>query len=376
MRKSVFAVFLFVWCSCFASGENYELFRGTLSAQNENRQYGISEQLGEKDKEVLPLEARTQVEPQVMILAEKRRAMLLEAAASNANGNIQPILEEMDTVLADLGSTVPESDKWFSAAEQIIQQGKNSVSEKAVSYFSDLEATIERAKKAFAEESEVFQDSLESIFDQFSTVLEVKAQAASNEKSLLAETARLKAYIAENKANPLAAQLEEKIKVYESEAQFWADTVRQCDKREAELRKSLSAMQEDIKGAGRQIGLPDIVLDDQDRLKCQQNAEKVQAALYLTKVAESVQASCSDYSLQSELAQRNADAHLSSLFSEADNEAVNFVQKMNNSLLRDFSLAYYWRSQHNSDLKSIDVAIYSDQNFQKLKSYGYAFSHP
>ena len=49
---------------------------------------------------------------------------------------------------------------------------------------------------------------------------------------------------------------------------------------------------------------------------------------------------------------------------------------MNKTLLRDFSLAYYYRSLENSGFKTIDVALYTDQNYQKLKSYGYAFSHP
>ena len=103
----------------------------------------------------------------------------------------------------------------------------------------------------------------------------------------------------------------------------------------------------------------------------------VQASLYLNKVSEVVQAESDDFYAKAELADYNANLRLSDrLFNDGSNIAVEFVQKMNNSLLREFSLAYYWRSLHNSGFKTIDVAIYSDQNFQKLKSYGYAFSHP
>ncbi|MBR5927451.1 MAG: hypothetical protein IKZ79_03270, partial [Spirochaetia bacterium] len=103
----------------------------------------------------------------------------------------------------------------------------------------------------------------------------------------------------------------------------------------------------------------------------------VQASLYLNKVSEVVQAESDDLYAKAELADYNAHLRLSDrLFNDGSNIAVEFVQKMNNSLLREFSLAYYWRSLHNSGFKTIDVAIYSDQNFQKLKSYGYAFSHP
>jgi len=106
-------------------------------------------------------------------------------------------------------------------------------------------------------------------------------------------------------------------------------------------------------------------------------ADIVQSVLYLKKVEETVQAKTGDLHEQALLAGMNADQHLSDrLFSDGSNIALEFVQKMNNSLLREFSLAYYWRSLHNSGFKTIDVAIYSDQNFQKLKSYGYAFSHP
>ncbi len=103
----------------------------------------------------------------------------------------------------------------------------------------------------------------------------------------------------------------------------------------------------------------------------------VQAALYLNKVKETVQAEADDLYAQAVLAGKNAEDRLSDhLFSDGGSIALEFVQKMNNSLLREFSLAYYWRSLHNSGFKTIDVAIFSDQNFQKLKSYGYAFSHP
>ena len=108
-----------------------------------------------------------------------------------------------------------------------------------------------------------------------------------------------------------------------------------------------------------------------------QSADLVQSALYLNKVEEDARAKAEDlYALGIEAGQ-NAEHRLAyQLFSDGSNIALEFVQKMNNSLLRDFSLAYYWRSLHNSGFKTIDVAIYSDQNFQKLKSYGYAFSHP
>ena len=108
-----------------------------------------------------------------------------------------------------------------------------------------------------------------------------------------------------------------------------------------------------------------------------QSTDLVQSVLYLNKVEETVQAKAQDLYEQSLMAGQNAEQRLiDRLFSDGGNIALEFVQKMNNSLLRDFSLAYYWRSLHNSGFKNIDVAIYSDQNFQKLKSYGYAFSHP
>ena len=108
-----------------------------------------------------------------------------------------------------------------------------------------------------------------------------------------------------------------------------------------------------------------------------QGADIVQSVLYLNKVEETVKAKAQDLYGQSVMAGENAEQRLiDRLFNDGGNIALEFVQKINNSLLREFSLAYYWRSLHNSGFKSIDVAIYSDQNFQKLKSYGYAFSHP
>ena len=108
-----------------------------------------------------------------------------------------------------------------------------------------------------------------------------------------------------------------------------------------------------------------------------QSADSVQSALYLNKVEEAVQAKAEDLYAKAVLAEQDADMWLKGrLFNDGSSIALEFVQKMNNSLLREFSLAYYWRSLHNSGFKSINVAIYSDQNFQKLKSYGYAFSHP
>ncbi len=108
-----------------------------------------------------------------------------------------------------------------------------------------------------------------------------------------------------------------------------------------------------------------------------QDLNVVQASLYLNKVSEVVQAGSEDYYAKALLADYNANLRLSErLFSDGSSIALEFVQKMNNSLLREFSLAYYWRSMNNSGFKTVDVAIYSDQNFQKLKSYGYAFSHP
>ena len=108
-----------------------------------------------------------------------------------------------------------------------------------------------------------------------------------------------------------------------------------------------------------------------------QDADLVQAVLYLNKAAETAEAKAEDLYAQSVMAGQNAERRLADqLFKDGGSIAFEFVQKMNNSLLREFSLAYYWRSLHNSGFKSIDVSIYSDQNFQKLKSYGYAFSHP
>ena len=108
-----------------------------------------------------------------------------------------------------------------------------------------------------------------------------------------------------------------------------------------------------------------------------QSADMVQASLYLNKVGEVLRSDSEDCYAKAMLAEQNINQHLSDrLFKESDSIALEFVQKMNNSILREFSLAYYWRSLQNSGFKTIDVAIYSDQNFQKLKSYGYAFSHP
>ena len=108
-----------------------------------------------------------------------------------------------------------------------------------------------------------------------------------------------------------------------------------------------------------------------------QDSGIVQASLYLNKVNEVLQSESDNYHAKAELAGYEADIRLSDrLFSDGSSIALEFVQKMNNSLLREFALAYYWRSLHNSGFKTIDVAIYGDQNFQKLKSYGYAFSHP
>ena len=114
-----------------------------------------------------------------------------------------------------------------------------------------------------------------------------------------------------------------------------------------------------------------------ETLDMEQGTELVQSVLYLNKVAENLQAESDDLYAKAILADYNANQRLSNqLFSDGSDIGIEFVQKMNNSLLREFSLAYYWRSLHNSGFKTIDVAIYSDQNFQKLKSYGYAFSHP
>ena len=49
MKKSVFVVFILVWCACFAAGQNDDLFRWALSEQNENRWHEISSRFGEKE---------------------------------------------------------------------------------------------------------------------------------------------------------------------------------------------------------------------------------------------------------------------------------------------------------------------------------------
>lgn len=118
-------------------------------------------------------------------------------------------------------------------------------------------------------------------------------------------------------------------------------------------------------------------LAKQNTLEQGTDTSVVQTGLYLNKVSEVVQTESEDYYARAILADYNANQYLSDrLFNDESSLALEFVQKMNNSLLRDFSLAYYWRSLQNSNFKTIDVALFSDQNFQKLKSYGYAFSHP
>ncbi len=412
MKKSVFAVFMVAWCTCFASGQNDELFRRAMSERNDNQWHEISERIaspdilgftselnnydGEPQKLMdsfysqwesaadavyeeavsnLPQEERLQVaarfsdyknrihkEFETLLLASQRRIAFLNESSSEKE--INAILDSLDTVLSNLETKAPTSEAWFSEVESMIQKGKNSASEKVSAYFSQLEETVEKTKMACAEESKAFQDALESVFDQFGKVLEIKEKAVSNEKSLQAEKAIHETYLKNQETA-----------VYEKEADFWTDTIRQCTSREEELRHNLESIKEKIlESAKEELTLQNI--DRQEMEQGQSIAEKVQAALYLSKAAESVQSALSEYQLQSELALRSASEQLSYLFSEEDGEVINFVQKMNKSLLRDFSLAYYWRSLENPGFKTIDVALYTDQNYQKLKSYGYAFSHP
>ena len=413
MRKSVFAVFMLVWCTCFAAGQNDELFRRTMAKQNENRWHEISERIispdilgftselnsynGEPQKLMdsfysqweseadavyeeavsnLSLEEKLQVaarfsdyknrihkEFETLLLASQRRIAFLNESSSEKE--IKTILDSLDTVLSELETKTPTSEAWFSEVESIIQQGKNSASEKVSLYFSQLEETVEKTKRAYAEESKAFQDALESVFDQFGKVLEIKEKAVLNEKSLQTEKAIHETYLKNQETA-----------VYESEAGFWADTIRQCTLQEEELRRSLESIKEKMLESEKEEGLTLQEIDRQEMEQGQNIAEKVQTALYLSKVAESVQSALSEYQLQSELALRSASEQLSHLFSEENSEVINFVQKMNKSLLRDFSLAYYWRSLETPGFKTIDVPLYTDQNYQKLKSYGYAFSHP
>ena len=437
MKKFVFAVFMLAWCTCFAAGQNDELFRRALSEQNENRWYEISDRFGGKgdvawekgysdriwnqisekivspdimevsgslynwssesqksmdsfysrweseadavyEKAVcnLPHEVKLQVaakfneykkriqkEFEALLLASQRRSALLTEAS--ATDGIKPILDNLDMVLADLEERIPESDDWFTEVDSIIQSGKNSASEKAAEYFSQLEETIEKTKVALGEESQAFQDALEAVYDRFSKLLELKARATANEKALREEKARQESYLKNQKTAE-----------YEAEANYWADVVRQCALQEEELWNSLETIKVKIRESGVENCQTVQSIDPQEMVQCQDFAEKVQALLYLSKTSESVQESFCDYQLKSELAQRNVSVYMSHLFSDADDEAKNFVQKMNNTLLHDFSLAYYYRSQDNPGFKIIEVTLYSDQNYQKLKSYGYAFSHP
>ena len=437
MKKSVFAVFMLTWCTCFAAGQNDELFRRALSEHNENRWHEISARFEKKDEvawgkeysdriwnqiaekiespDILSLtgglynwneETRKSVDSfysqweseadavfekavlnlspnvknqlavrfseyksrihegfETLFLASRQRAAHLSETAS-VDG-IKPILDEMDRILDDLEAKAPTSDDWFIEVEPVIQQGKNSTSEKVAAYFSQLEETIEKTKVAFSEETQAFKDALESVFDQYSKVLEIKDIAVSNEKELREEKARQGTYLNNQKTA-----------VYESEVDFWADTVRKCTLQEEELRQNLESIRCRMLESGIEGYQTIQSIGPEEMAQCQSFAEKVQAALYLSKVAESVQNSFLDYQLQSELARQSASAYMSNLFSEVGSEEINFVQKMNKTLLHDFSLAYYYRSQDNPGFKAIDVALYSDQNYQKLKSYGYAFSHP
>ncbi len=52
-------------------------------------------------------------------------------------------------------------------------------------------------------------------------------------------------------------------------------------------------------------------------------------------------------------------------------DVLLWMENVDEALLHDFGIAYYWRSGCE-----IDVPIYRDQNFIKLRSYGYAFSYP
>ena len=427
MRKSVFAVFMLAWCTCLAAGQNDELFRRAMSEQNDTRWHEITDRFGKKEADIwekvysdriwnqisekivspdvmgfagesmdsfylqweseadavyenavrnLSPEVKLQVadrfseykkrihkDLEAMLLASQRHFARLDEISSEES--IKAILENMNTVLADLEARTPASDDWFTEVEAVIQQGKNSTSETVAAYFSQFEETIEKTKTAFTEESQAFQDALESVFTQFGKVLETKEKAVLNEKSLLVEKDIHETYLNNQETS-----------VYESEASYWADTVRQCTLQEEELMHNLESIKDKILKSGKDYGLSVQNIDSTSMMQGLGIAEKVQAALYLSKVAESFQASSADYQLQSELAQHNASVHFSYLFSDESSEAINFVQKMNKTLLRDFSLAYYYRSLENSGFKTIDVALYTDQNYQKLKSYGYAFSHP
>ena len=436
MKKSVFAVFMFACCTCIAAGQNDELFRRALSEQSDNRWREISDRFGKKDEEAwekgyseriwnqiseklifpdisgftgelhdnpepeklmdsfyakweseadaiyekavrsLSPEVKLQVEAQfseyknrihkefeTLLLASQQRLALLSEAS--AESGIKPILDNLNAVLADLEEKTPISDDWFADVETVIRQGKESASGQVAQYYSQLEETVEKTKRAYAEESQAFQDALETVFDQFQNVVEIKEKAASNEKLLLVEKAISESYLNNDKTA-----------VYENEADFWGDTVRQCSMQEEELRHNLELIKDKILESYMEE-CPELQdIENQNKVQGQSIAEKVQAILYLSKVAESVQTSLAGYQLQSELAQRNASEYLSCLFSEENSDVTNFVQKMNKTLLRDFSLAYYWRSLENPGFKTIDVPLYTDQNYQKLKSYGYAFSHP
>lgn len=52
-------------------------------------------------------------------------------------------------------------------------------------------------------------------------------------------------------------------------------------------------------------------------------------------------------------------------------DVLAWLGNVDAGMLHDFGIAYYWRTGC-----SIDVPIYRDQNFHKLRSYGYAFSYP
>ena len=52
-------------------------------------------------------------------------------------------------------------------------------------------------------------------------------------------------------------------------------------------------------------------------------------------------------------------------------DVLAWLGNLDAGMLHDFGIAYYWRTGC-----SIDVPIYRDQNFHKLRSYGYAFSYP
>ena len=275
MKKSFFTVFLLVWCVCIAAGQNDELFRRALSERNERRWQEISDRFIRQDEETwskgysdwvwkqisdkisapdifhfngeisewesesdalfqretsdLPADIKNQVaarfadykkrikrELDVILMAKERRSELAMASASAGKKNIQPFLDEMNAVIAELKEKNPASEAWFAEAESFISQGRMGISEESEAYFAGLEAAIEQTSAAFAEESQAFRDTLESIFSQFSTAVEIKEQALTAQKFFQGE----------------------KRDGYEEEAAFWAETVRQCEAKEKELGES------------------------------------------------------------------------------------------------------------------------------------------